>query len=114
MSREFLNHDPLNGITEYLSYDQETDTTTIESVGDCSPIIELNKKLQNDPDVWKEGMKNDFALYASIPPIFQLKLLQDHNINVWKKEDGPRLSKILEDPEYRFLKTTTKRHIIKC
>ena len=111
-TKELISWDPLNGIAQYHHYDYDTGTSIFESVGDATPVLELNKAAQNDPEIWKKGVKNDFALYARIPIIFQLKLLNEHGIDIYKKEHGPRLSKVLEDPDYRHLKMTTKKHII--
>lgn len=113
MSRILLERDPLNGISQYHEYDALTDTSRFISVGDAEPVLELNRQIANDGEITKKGIKDGFWLYASIPTIFQYKLLVEHGIDVYKKEHGARLSKILEDPEYRHLKTTTKKHIIK-
>lgn len=112
VTKELISWDPLNGIAQYHHYDSDTGTSVFESIGDAGPALERNKAIANDGDIWRKGVKNDFALYASIPTIFQLKLLTEHGIDVYKKEDGPRLSKVLENPEYRFLKCTNKTHII--
>ena len=114
MSKEIIAYDELNGITQYHHYDADMDTSVFESVGDAGPVLELNRAMANDNDMTRQGMKQDFWLYARIPMIFQLKLMQEHNICIWKREDGNRLSQILEDPQYRHLKTTTKKHIIKA
>lgn len=111
-TKELISWDPMNGIAQYHHFDVDTGTSVFESVGDAGPALEQNKMIANDPEIWKKGVKNEFALYASIPTIFQLKLLTEKGIDVYKKEHGARLSKVLEDPEYRHLKCTTRRHII--
>jgi hypothetical protein len=63
--------------------------------------------------VTAEGIKDGFWLYASIPPAFQVKLLIEKGIDVYNPQHGARLSQILEDPEYKYLKTTTKHHKFK-
>lgn len=112
MHRQFLNYDELNGITQYTHYDADTDTMLFESVGDCSAALDYNKAVANDTDVTKKGIKEGWWAYGSIPVIAQLKLLTEHNIDVYKKEDQPRLWKLLEDPDWRYLKLTSKRHIV--
>lgn len=114
MSTErLLSFDPLTGLSEFHSYDEATDTTTIRTVGDCEPYLERNKLMANDADFTKDGIKGEFWLYASIPPAVQVKLLIEKGIDVYNKNHGARLSKVLEDPDYRFLKTTTKVHKFK-
>ena len=112
MSRELISWDALNGIAQYHNYDPITDTSTFESVGDAGPCLDFNKAVANDAEVTRKGIKDGWWWYAQIPAIVQVKLMAEHNICIWKKEDGPRLSKILELPEYRHLKMTTKKHII--
>lgn len=114
MSRILLSSDPVNGIDQYHDYDEETDTSTFICVGDVEPVLENNKKLANDNDTTSRGIKNGWWRYASIPIIFQYKLLAEKGINVYKREDARRLSQVLEDPEYRHLKCTTKKHILKA
>jgi hypothetical protein len=107
-------YDSFTGLTQIHHYDADTDHSVFETVGDATPVLEFNRMIANDPEVWKRGMKADFCLYAKIPPIVQMKLLTEKGIDIYKKEHGNRLSKVLEDPDYRYLKTTSKRHIIKA
>lgn len=113
MDKRLLSYDSLTGLSTYHAYDDQTDTTIIQTVGDCEPYLELNKLRQNDADFSKNGIKQEFFLYASIPPAFQVKLLVEHGIDVYNREHSARLGRILEDPEYRFLKCTTKKHKFK-
>jgi len=114
MEKTLIAYDSLNQISQYMHYDDMTDTAHFESVGDATPVLEFNKMLQNDEDVTKKGIKGGFWRYASIPAIFQLKLMQEKGLNIWKREHAAAISKVLEDPDYRFLKCTTKKHIIKA
>ena len=110
--KELISWDALNGIAQYHSYDYDTGNSLFESVGDATPVLEANKARAATNELWNKGVKDDFVLYASIPTIVQMKLLCEHGIDVYKKEHGARLSKILEHPDYKYLKCTGKRHII--
>jgi len=112
MQKQLIAFDPLNGISQYHHYDADTDTSYFESVGDPTDALDFNKKLANNQDLTKHGFKEGWWWYASIPVIIQLKLLTEHGIDCNKKEHLPRLSKILEHPDYRYLKVTDKKHII--
>lgn len=105
-----LSFDPVTRLFEYHSYDPDTDTSVIRTVGDCEPFIEQNKLRANDAEYTKQGIKNEFWHYASIPPAIQVKWLIEDGIDVYKKEHGEKLSRKLMDPEYRFIKTTSKNH----
>jgi len=111
-SKELIAYDALNGIAQYHHYDSDTGDSTFESIGDAGPVLEQNKVLANEPEVWKRGVKQEFVLYASIPTILQMKWLVEEGIDVYKKEHAHRVSKKLEDPEYRYLKCTTHRHLM--
>ena len=113
MNERFLSYDPLNGITQTLAYDHETDTTTIRSVGDCEASLELNKTMANDDDYTKDGMKRDLWHYASIPAILQMKWLVEEGIDVYKREHADRVWAKVNHPDYAYLKTTRKIHIAK-
>ena len=113
-TKSLISVDEYSGISQYHHYDIDTDTSVFESVADAEPTLELNRARANDNEFTKHGMKDEFWLYASIPNILVLKFRIEHGIDVYKKEDGPKLSKLLEDPQYRYLKCTTKKHIIKA
>ncbi len=111
--KQFLSHDPLNAITQHTDYDHGTDTLLVHSEGEYDSVLELNKKMANDTDYTKDGIRSEFWHYASIPPIVQMKWLVEKGVDVWKKEDAKKVSQLLEDPEYRYLKTTNKIHLMK-
>lgn len=95
------------------SHDQLTDETIISYTADSTPVLERNKKMQNDDEYTKQGMKDEFWHYASIPVMVQMDWLINHGVDIYNKDHGPRISKLLNDPEYRYLKTTTGHHKFK-
>jgi len=113
VDKRLLQVDPLTGLMTWHSYDPQTDETTISYTSDAGPIIEKNKELQNDPAFSQYGIDNDFWLYARIPVGVQLDWLINHGVDINNKEHGARMSKLLNDPQYRYLKTTTKHHKFK-
>ena len=113
MDKKLLSTDTLTGIYTYHEYDPLTDETKIIYFGDSEPYLEENKRLANDTEYTKKGFKNEFFKYASIPPAVQVKWLMEHGVDVYNKEHGAAIGKLLEDPQYRYLKTTTKHHKIK-
>lgn len=110
MGKRVLDHDPFTGITRYFDYVPENDTAVIYSEQDVSPILELNKAMQNEPETWKQGVKNSWAMYAQIPNIVIEKWLNEHGVNVYDKDHRKKVFQLLNQPEYRYLKTTTKIH----
>jgi hypothetical protein len=111
--KRLLSRDPLTGLLTYHQYDDATDETLISYDAPSAPIIERNKTLQNDPDHWKRGVKNDFAHYAEIPVMVQMDWLVNKKVDCLKKEDGKKMFSLLNDRDYSYLKVTTKVHVCK-
>jgi len=108
--KRILDYDPLSGITTTFDYIPETDTTVIHREQDVSLILDANKALQNDDDVTKKGIKKSWWHYAQIPNIVIEKWLNEHGVDVYNKDHQKKVFKLLNDPEYRYLKTTSKYH----
>src|SRR5260221_3146913 len=97
--RRHLSHDPITGLDTWHEYDSQTDETHIITTGDAEPYLEINKTRANDDETTKNGIKKGMWLYASIPPGIQVKWLIEHGVDIYKKEHGPQMSKLLEDPQ---------------
>jgi hypothetical protein len=112
LDKRLLNRDPLTGIEEWFHYDPMADSVHIETVQDVEPILDGNKELAKNDDSWKHGVKNDFALYASIPLVVQMKWLTEYGMNDWPLRPGNEklLFRLLNSPEWRYLKATGKIH----
>ena len=113
MSKRLIDIDPVTGLATWHDYDSVTDETTIGYSADSTPILEQNKAMAKDDDFTKKGIKEGWWLYASIPAEVQVKWMIEYGIDIMNKHHGPRISKLLNDPEYRYLKTTPKNHKFK-
>lgn len=113
MSRILLSTDPFSGISQYHDYDEATDTSRFISTSDAEPVLELNRKIANEFDIDK-GIKQNWWWYGRIPMGVLAEWHANYGICWWKREAGPRISKLLEDPKYSKLKLTRKKHIIKA
>ena len=75
---------------------------SVVSQQDVTPLIENNKRLQNDtPRV----LKADFWPEAFIPDIIILKWLNEEGLNIFDKNAAVQLKRKLNDPDWRFLRT---------
>ena len=110
MSKRILEYDPQTWVTDTFEYDGLTDTITLGRHQDVEPILEDNKTLQATDDYWKHGMKKDFVHYASIPIVLIEKWQNELGIDVFNKNHEKRVFQMLNSPEYKYLKTTTKVH----
>ena len=102
MSKRFFDYCPMTGVAEYF---EDTDEGfRLHYVQDAEPIIEANKAKQSmgrayyaaDPDMWK---------VASIPIGVQYQWLINHGVDVMQREHWPAVKRLLNDPEWRYLKT---------
>lgn len=99
-----LSHDPISGVTSWLE-DGDGDQWHVHTTQDCAPIIEANKQKQSmgrdyyrfDDDMWR---------VASIPIGVQYEWLVKHGItDLTAEEHWPKVRKLLNSNEYRYLKT---------
>ena len=103
--RKLVDYDPFTKTFTYHHFDHDNKETVIETVQDTRPHVELSKALQNT-DSWAYGVKNSMAQYAHIP---------DSVLVTWKSmgvdiNDSKELFRMVNKPEYSYLKTTTKFH----
>ena len=104
----FLGRDPDSGSVETFDYDESEDLTIIRRYCDVEPVINRNKRLQgvDGEGSWSGGMRH----YASIPNDVAYKWLVEEGINCWRAEHRAAVLRKLDDPDWRHLKVTTKRH----
>lgn len=113
MTKRLLSHDGITGISTFHEYDSQTDETRIIHIGDSTPYLEQSKAEANDDEQTKKGIKNGFWHYASIPPAVQVKWLIEKGVDVYNKHHGKEVGKLVNSPEYAYLKTTSKYHQFK-
>ena len=113
MTKRLLDYDPETGVTEYFHYHADTDTTVVETVQDVEPILDKNKGLTNDDDYTKMGIKKEMWHYASVPLVVQMRWLNEYGLENWPMHPHNKdlLFRLLNSPEWRYLKTTGKIHV---
>jgi len=107
--RRLIDYEPMTGVWTYHDYNHETKETTIETVQDVQPYLERNKKLAADPDYKKNGIKKEWLHAACIPIGVQAKWLSEKGVNLWDKNHWPEIKKLLNDPEWSYLRTSKTR-----
>lgn len=110
MSKRVLDYDPLTGITTNFEYNYATDETTISREQDVELILDINKAITNDEDISKKGIKHGWWHYAQVPNIIIEKWRREHGVDFFNKDHQKAWLKLINQPEYRYLKTTTKMH----
>jgi len=110
MSKRLLHTDPITGLMTWHDYDPATDSMTIIHTSDAEPVLEANKAKQNDADISKKGIKQEFWQYASIPAGVQVDWLINKGVDINNRDHAKKMFELLNDPEYRYLKTTAGFH----
>ena len=115
MDKRFISHNADTGISEFFHFDSMTGDVHIEHVQDTTGIIDGNIELANDDDYTKKGIKDDMWHYANIPVIVQQRWLNEYGRENWPMLPNNKqlLFRLLNSPEWKYLKTTSKLHISK-
>jgi hypothetical protein len=85
----------------------------VETRQDVEASLDWSKRLQNDAEYSRQGMKQEMWHYSHIPLLVQVKWLNEYGLKNWpmKPENKELLFRLLNSPEYAYLKTTQKIHI---
>lgn len=103
--------DPITKSVTIFHYDHETDKITLEERTDVTAILEHNKMMQNAPEL-QSPRSSDLKHVATLP-VGMLQMMR----NDWAKrglsweERQAELRKLLNDPNYRLLRTDDGRPI---
>ncbi len=103
MSRRFFDHDPATNATEFFHYDESTGDFAIETVSDVGPILEANKRQWNDGDGYTPS--REMRKIASIPLVILEKWKNELGIDWNNKNHAPAIRRLLNDPDWRYLRT---------
>lgn len=104
MGGVLFDRDPLTGAEEFFHFDDDKGAFTIETRADVEPLIDLNKRRFNDgTNGWTEH--RDMKRIASIPPEIIVLWKQRYGVDVFDKNHKGALKRLLNDPEWRYLRT---------
>ena len=109
MSKRFLWHDKLSGITHYSDYDASTRKGVHLYEGDSEPNLEHAKALRNDPDVRKTGIKKEMMLAAHVPPMVIVELRTKYGLDLFQ---SPREALRIIQRDYPDCLTTEKKPLV--
>jgi hypothetical protein len=84
--------------------------TIVAREQDVEPFLEANKLLQNDENYSKQGIKEGWWHYAHLPAVIIEKFMNEHGVDVFNRDHDRKKYQLLNQPEYKYLKTTTKMH----
>lgn len=105
-----LDYDPLTGLEQLFHYDHAANNVVIEYRQDVEPILEQNKEAYLDTDKHKRQAKAEWAHYATIPDVVQMEWAIKHGVHFWDKNHDAGWWKLLNSPDYAYLRRTTYKH----
>ncbi|MEK9897003.1 MAG: hypothetical protein VW518_11355 [Burkholderiaceae bacterium] len=88
-----------------FKYDHNEDKVVLQNVQDVEPLLELNKKEALGDSMYGQQSSNGMRKVASIPLIIIEKWKRELGVDIYNKNDWPKIKQLLNDPEYRFLRT---------
>ena len=71
-----FDHNSVTGVSQYFDYDPAKDTYYLTSTQDISGMLDNIKKSRDNPEIWNKGVKQEWAHFASIPPVVEMQLKQ--------------------------------------
>lgn len=116
--KRLIDYDPLTGAQTWFHSDgQDGKHFFIEDIQDCTGIIEGNKAIQTLHDggamgmnqVFKDGVKKGWVHAARIPNVIATKWMKEKGVNIFNKDHWPAVKKLLNDPEWQYLRVGTGR-----
>lgn len=108
--KRVLDHNPLTGESVIFDYDEATDVLKLTHQQNVEHILERNKALASDADRTKRQIKNDMVHYATVPNTVILKWQLEKGVDVFNTNHRREVFKLLNDPDYKYLKTTGIYH----
>jgi hypothetical protein len=102
MTRRLISSDPISGIHAWHEFDGR-ETRIIHTYDDVSGVLDNNKLNYNHVN----GYNADRSMkkVATIPNSIITKWLLEENIDVFKKEDWPKVKAKLNSNEFLYLRT---------
>lgn len=100
---ELIDYDPSTGLKKHMGYDWETDSVLISYDQDKSAvqaIVDANKAAQSE----SFDKRSDFWHAAHIPVGVMYEWKVRHGVDAWDPNHKPGVMRLLNDPEYRYLR----------
>tara|TARA_R100001530_G_scaffold534_1_gene842 strand:- start:887 stop:1186 length:300 start_codon:yes stop_codon:yes gene_type:complete len=90
---------------QIFHYDNPSGEFAIEHIEDIQPLIDSNKRLQQEDHL----MKDEFRLSARIPTTVVYEWRRKFGVDIFNPNHKEAVKKLLNSPDYRYLKTTNRR-----
>lgn len=106
----YIEYNPNPGEISKIFHRDHDGDWIYESVQDCSHIAKFNEYLRNHGNTWVSKEK-DLRLDAHIPMIYREKWLKEFGVDFLDPDPDVqrKVDRILDSPEYRWMRTNTFR-----
>lgn len=106
---KFVEYEPDRGVATYE--DEYEGKLQVHYRQDVEPVLEL-AKTERINGLTDKGIKQDFWLYARIPPVIIMEMRFKHGVDLFNRDHEKRVFELI-NREYPHLKTTEKHHAVK-
>ena len=90
---------------QIFHWHEPTKEMAIEHIQDIKPLIDSNKKLQQED----HHIADDFRLSTRIPMTVYYEWKNKYGVDMFDPNHKEGVKKLINSPEYRYLKTTNRR-----
>ncbi len=104
--KRLLDYNPDTGMRQWF-IGGENGEWHIHYEQDAQPIIEANKEKQSYGREYyvSRDAEGEYHKVASIPIGIQYKWMVEYGVDIMNKDHMPKVKKLLNDPDWRWLKT---------
>jgi len=110
MTKRLLEYDPDSKTHTWHEYDHMTKETIITESQDVEYYLKRNRAMFNDADFKQHGFKEEYVKIASLPNSIIMKWKRELGVDVYDRNDEKKVFKLLNDPEYRYLRTVSGKY----
>lgn len=105
--KELIDYNPISGLKTYFVCDDHDESNFhIHYEQDVQPIIEHNKRLQNDDSYSTRGKMSGWWHAGNIPEIVILDWRTKYGVDIYNPNHTKYIMKLLRQPEYLYLRAT--------
>ena len=92
-------------INTKFNYDHKEEKVVLHNTQDIQPILDMNKMEMNGDSPYGVQNNPDLRKVASIPLIIIEKWKRELGVDIYNKNDWPKIKQLLNDSDNRFLRT---------
>jgi hypothetical protein len=109
MTQRLLGFDRATGLAQWWLEDGEGNWAQKASQR-VEALLDLNREAQNHCDPWNAA--RDVRLVARIPLIVIAKWRNELGVDYWNPDHQPKVDALLDDPDWRWLRTDGATRLI--